>query len=608
VTLNPSSLWSPADYASNAAFVPALGSAALELLAPQNGEFIVDLGCGDGVLTRRIMDAGARVIGLDASADMVEAARARGVDAFVGGRAGARPRRPGGALRQFDAAFSKAPCTGCSIQMPWRRGCSALEARRAVRRRDGRQGQHRGVARRHPRRAYRPRLPVPAEDPQWYPAVEEFLRLYACAGFVDIRPTSSRARRRCLRRRGWVKTFRSGWLDVARVALEDRGVVAAAIEARLSRCSRRRRKLDRRLRAPALLDAQTRLKPRKLKHMRYLPLAEADRREMLRTVGASSVEELFVDVPEAARLAAKVEGLPDHASEMSVERQLSAMARRNLAAGDAPFFLGCGAYKHHIPASVDHLIQRGEFLTSYTPYQPEIAQGTLQALFEFQTQVARLYGCDVANASMYDGSTACWEAIGMARRITRRTKASCRAASSALRLVAKTMAKFTGDTLETSLPELGAEPDTAQAPRRYRQRDELRRRPVPRHPRPHRRSFGTRRARACNGRAADRGRHRTRRARPAPPARGNGRGHRRRRRPGDRRRPELRRALCRAFRTRDKYVRQMPGRLAGETVDAEGKRGFVLTLSTREQHIPARSDVQHLHQFGAVRAGLSQST
>src|SRR4028119_2150191 len=156
--------------------------------------------------------------------------------------------------------------------------------------------------------------------------------------------------------------------------------------------------------------------------MRYLPLAEADRREMLRVVGASSVEELFVDVPEAARLVGTGEGLPSRASELSVERQLTAMARKNLVAGEVPFFLGCGAYRHHIPSSVDHLIQRGEFLTAYTPYQPEIAQGTLQVLFEFQTQVARLYGCDVANASMYDGSTACWEAIGMARRITRRTK------------------------------------------------------------------------------------------------------------------------------------------------------------------------------------------
>ena len=87
-----------------------------------------------------------------------------------------------------------------------------------------------------------------------------------------------------------------------------------------------------------------------------------------------------------------------------------------MVAGEVPFFLGCGAYKHHIPASVDHIIQRGEFLTAYTPYQPEIAQGTLQVLFEFQTQVARLYGCEVANASMYDGSTAMWEAIVMRGR------------------------------------------------------------------------------------------------------------------------------------------------------------------------------------------------
>src|SRR3954447_7838614 len=195
--------------------------------------------------------------------------------------------------------------------------------------------------------------------------------------------------------------------------------------------------------------------------MRYLPLSDADRGEMLRVIGAGSIDDLFVDVPAAARLAGKIEGLPDHSSELSVERQPGALARGNMVAGEVPFFLGCGAYRHHIPASVDHLIQRGEFLTSYTPYQPEIAQGTLQALFEFQTQVARLYGCDVANASMYDGSTACWEAIGMARRVTRRTKAIV---SSGLHphylSVAKTMARFTGDTLVTALPELSPEPDT----------------------------------------------------------------------------------------------------------------------------------------------------
>ena len=182
---------------------------------------------------------------------------------------------------------------------------------------------------------------------------------------------------------------------------------------------------------------------------------------MLAAVGAKTIDDLFVDIPEEARLSGLIEGLPTHASELSVERQLTAMARKNMVAGEVPFFLGCGAYRHHIPASVDHIIQRGEFLTSYTPYQPEIAQGTLQVLFEFQTQVARLYGCDVANASMYDGSTACWEAIGMARRITRRTKTIV---SSGLHPhyveVAKTMAKFTGDVLDTALPELDPEPDT----------------------------------------------------------------------------------------------------------------------------------------------------
>ncbi|MEA3000132.1 MAG: glycine dehydrogenase subunit 1 [Sphingomonadales bacterium] len=320
--------------------------------------------------------------------------------------------------------------------------------------------------------------------------------------------------------------------------------------------------------------------------MRYLPLADADRSEMLRTIGAASIEDLFAEVPEAARLGGKIEGLPDFASEMAVERKLTAMARRNLVAGEAPFFLGCGAYRHHIPASVDHLIQRGEFLTSYTPYQPEIAQGTLQALFEFQTQVARLYGCDVANASMYDGSTACWEAIGMARRITRRPKAIL---SGGLHphyvSVAKTMARFTGDTLVPALPELSAEPDTrrlidgidgetscvvVQYPDilgRIADMSELSERchaagallvavvtePV---------ALGLIRAPGEMG---------------ADIVVGEGQSIGVGLNFGG--------PYVGLFATRDKYVRQMPGRLAGETVDAEGKRGFVLTLSTREQHI-----------------------
>jgi glycine dehydrogenase subunit 1 len=320
--------------------------------------------------------------------------------------------------------------------------------------------------------------------------------------------------------------------------------------------------------------------------MRYLPLSDADRSAMLEKVGAGSVDELFRDVPDGLLLKEPIEGLPMHASEMAVERQLTAMARKNMVAGEVPFFLGCGAYKHHIPASVDHLIQRGEFLTAYTPYQPEIAQGTLQVLFEFQTQVARLLGCEVANASMYDGSTACWEAIGMARRITRRKKAII---SSGLHphyvSVCKTMARFTGDELETAEPTLEAATD---AERLIAAIDDQTSCVVVQYP-------------DILGRITD--------LQPIADA------------------AQAKGALLVAvvtepvavglikapgemgadivvgegqsigvglqfggpyvglFATREKYVRQMPGRLAGETVDAEGKRGFVLTLSTREQHI-----------------------
>jgi len=196
--------------------------------------------------------------------------------------------------------------------------------------------------------------------------------------------------------------------------------------------------------------------------MRYLPLGEYDRNSMLERIGAPSVEALFSDVPAIALLDEPIEGLPAHASEMAVERHMRRLAAQNLSAGEAPFFLGAGAYRHHIPASVDHLIQRGEFLTAYTPYQPEIAQGTLQMLFEFQTQVARLYGCAVANASMYDGASACWEAVAMAARITKRRRAVL---SGALHphyaQTIKTMAKFTSDQIAGANPAVQSLPDNA---------------------------------------------------------------------------------------------------------------------------------------------------
>src|SRR5688500_14096331 len=153
--------------------------------------------------------------------------------------------------------------------------------------------------------------------------------------------------------------------------------------------------------------------------MRYLPHSEAERAEMLAVIGAGTEDDLFSAVPRAAFKKKPLE-LPPHAPEFAVEVQRRARAIRNRASGDGPFFVGAGAYRHHIPATVDHLIQRSEWLTAYTPYPPEVSQGTLQMLFQFQTQVARLTGMEVANASMYDGSTATAEAVLMARRLTRR--------------------------------------------------------------------------------------------------------------------------------------------------------------------------------------------
>ena len=320
--------------------------------------------------------------------------------------------------------------------------------------------------------------------------------------------------------------------------------------------------------------------------MRYLPLTQTDREAMLSVIGAASIDDLFVDVPEAARLDGPVHGLPNHATELAVERHMAKLARANTVAGEVPFFLGAGAYRHHVPATVDHLIQRGEFLTAYTPYQPEIAQGTLQMLFEFQTQVARLLGTDVANASMYDGSTACWEAIGMARRITKRGKAILSAGLHPHYVsVAKTMAKYTGDTLDTTTPWLTGEMDidrliekidgdtscvVVQYPDILGRIADL-----------------TPLADAC---------HKNKALLIAvvtePVAMGAIRS------PGEMHAdivvgegqslgvglqfggPYVGLMGC-----KEKYIRQMPGRFCGETVDADGKRGFVLTLSTREQHI-----------------------
>ena len=316
--------------------------------------------------------------------------------------------------------------------------------------------------------------------------------------------------------------------------------------------------------------------------MRYLPITDADRSEMLRAIGAPSVEALFSDVPEGALLAGPVD-LPHHAGEFEVERRLSRLAARNRAAGAGPFFCGAGSYRHHIPAAVDYLIQRGEFLTSYTPYQPEIAQGTLQYLFEFQTQVCLLTGMEVANASMYDGATAAAEAVTMANRVTRRSKA---VVSGNLhphyRDTAATLARFQGFALEAGPPMPAGGEDLAS------RIDDETSCVVVQYPD----LFGnvvdlSGLAEAAHAKGAllvvvvtevvALGALR-------PPGEmgadivaaegqslGNAMGF------GG---PHLG-----LFAARTRHMRQMPGRLCGETVDADGRRGYVLTLATREQHI-----------------------
>ncbi len=322
--------------------------------------------------------------------------------------------------------------------------------------------------------------------------------------------------------------------------------------------------------------------------MRFLPLTDADRAAMLEAIGVSGIDELYRDVPEAVRRTG-LDELPPPAGELEVSRAIGALAAQNLGSEAAPAFLGAGAYRHHVPAAVDALIQRGEFLTAYTPYQPEISQGTLQAMFEFQTQVALITGMEVANASMYDGSTACAEAVQMACRATRRKRVLL---SGGLHPhcveVVETLARFTDVEVQrmTASPPLpGASHGTAFLEGQINsgtacvvvQQPDV---------------FGLLRdfsglAEACHAAGAllvvavlepvslgavaapgDYG---------ADIVVGEGQG--------------LGVGLnfggpyVGLFATHERLVRQMPGRLVGETVDADGERGWVLTLSAREQHI-----------------------
>jgi glycine dehydrogenase subunit 1 len=316
--------------------------------------------------------------------------------------------------------------------------------------------------------------------------------------------------------------------------------------------------------------------------MRYLPLSDTDRSEMLARIGIKTVDELFADVPKNLLLKEPVD-LPRRKGEWEVERILSRMSAKNVSASSVPFFVGAGAYKHHVPATVDHLIQRSEFLTSYTPYQPEIAQGTLQYLFEFQTQVAALTGMEVANASMYDGSTGTGEAVLMAHRVTKRRKAVL---SGGLHPhyaeVVRTLSDMASDTVVTMKPDVAGTEDilsqiddttsciVVQSPDVFGNVRDLK--PIAEKAHKHGALLIAVFTEVVSlGLVASPG------SQGADIVVGEGQS--------------IGNALnfggpyVGLFATQSKYMRQMPGRLCGETVDADGNRGFVLTLSTREQHI-----------------------
>ncbi len=303
--------------------------------------------------------------------------------------------------------------------------------------------------------------------------------------------------------------------------------------------------------------------------MRYLPQTQKSREAMLAKAGYKSVDDLFRDVPKQAF----VKGLPNlplHQGELEVERYLSGYANQNTHAGSAPFFLGAGCYYHHVPSTVDYIIQRSEFLTAYTPYQPEIAQGTLQMIFEFQTFIAQLTGQDVANASLYDGATAATEAALMAQRVTKRRKIAIgNALNPDYRAVLETyMSNFDDVEIVDGAPDETCACVIVQSPDFF----------------------------------------------------GNVHAYKKFREDCDKTgallivvvneiislgllpAPDVADIVCGEaqsiglamsfggphlgfFACNEKYLRQMPGRLCGMTEDADGRRGFVLTLSTREQHI-----------------------
>ncbi len=317
--------------------------------------------------------------------------------------------------------------------------------------------------------------------------------------------------------------------------------------------------------------------------MEYIPNTDADRRAMLEVIGASTIEELLADIPAEIRHHGPLQ-LPPGLSEMELRAEIESIAAANLDPGRCVSFLGAGAYDHYIPSALPHLIGRSEFFTSYTPYQAEMSQGLLQSIYEYQTMIAELTGTDTANASMYDGASALAEAALMSARITKRGRIVLSGAVhpryrrvmetylSGLEIPCVIAATREGVTDASSLAE-ACTPDTAAVVVQYpnvfgclENLDELAERahaqkallvvaadPI---------ALGILEAPGKRG---------------ADIVVGEGQG--------------LGNALSYGgpylgfFATKREFMRQLPGRIVGATVDAQGRRGYCLTLQTREQHI-----------------------
>ncbi|HEX7065081.1 MAG TPA: aminomethyl-transferring glycine dehydrogenase subunit GcvPA [Bacillales bacterium] len=342
---------------------------------------------------------------------------------------------------------------------------------------------------------------------------------------------------------------------------------------------------------------------------RYLPMTERDKQEMLKTVGVSSTEELFSDIPEKVRFKGSLDIEPA-LSEPELMSFMSKLSGRNVNTKENASFLGAGVYDHYIPSVVDHVISRSEFYTAYTPYQPEISQGELQAIFEFQTMICELTGMDVANSSMYDGPTALAEAAILSVGATRKKKIIVsETVHPQARGILQTYAK--GQSLEvvevaavdgvTDLEKLKAEVDDetasviVQYPNFYGQIEPLKQIEEITH--------GTKKAMltvSSNPLALG--------LLTPPGAFGAdivvgdtqvfgipesfGGPH------------------CGYFATRKKHTRRVPGRLVGQTTDENGERGFVMTLQTREQHIrrdKATSNICSNQALNALASAVAMS-